>query len=391
MRVRFNSIEGDKIRTIGRFQSFGAMFVQLHDHLEDVGMFPEEFGISPFIDKYKRAGSDFYFCSTTEHSADGHGIFFEISAVDEEGNRAPFVTGSTPGNKPGDYLRMARIAAECCIMLNGFDNLIAVPEDIRRYLDSKQRDGDIRTAREAFVEYAKDELLYRDLFVREAVIEDNRSEFDKAVAAGLDMIALEMASGRIETESLEKYSCTREQFRAFCGELLEDEGFTDGLYTSMTDELWEFYRGINKARKIAHENEMAFDEAPYDPDDYDEDGGDLNEYACNPARMSPEDLELLRKKRPEKSGERVVETRKLGADNLSELCCEHEWCNHVDNERYNDLLTFADKDNITAADILYIAERIDEFTSGSDYNGHIDSICFEVAKKCWSTFQVKEV
>lgn len=232
MRVRFNSIEGDKIRTIERFQPFGAMFVQLHDHLEEVGMHTEEFGISPFIDKDKRAGLDIYFCSATEHRADGHGIFFEISVIDEEGNRIPFVTGSTPGNKPGDYLRMARIAAECCIMLNGFDNLIAIPEDIRRYLDSKRHGG---------------------------------------------------------------------------------------------------------------------------------------------------------------SGERVVETRKLGADNLRELCCEREWCNAVDNERYNDLMTFADKDNITAADILYIAERIDEFTSGSDYNGHVDSICFDVAKKCWSTFQMKEV
>ncbi len=362
--------------------------MQLHDHLEDVGLIPKELGISPFVDKDKRVGNDFYFCSTTEHCADGHGIFFEISAVDEEGNRVPFVTGSTPGNKPSDYLRMARIAAECCVMLNGFDNLISIPEDIKRFLDSKRRDADIKAAKEAFVEYAKDELLYRNISVREAVIEDNRSEFDKAAAAGLDVIALEMASGRVETESLKNYSCTREQFRAFCAELLEDENFKNELYASMTDEIWEFHKGINKARKFAHENGMAFDEAPYDPDVYDENGEDLDEYAYTPARMSLEDYKLIHEKRHEES-ERVVEIRKLGHDQLRRLCIDMGWCNHVDNERYNELLEYADKADITSGDILYIAQRIDEFTAGNDYNGHVDSICCEIARRCWPIFTIK--
>lgn len=132
--------------------------MQLHDHLEDVGLIPKELGISPFVDKDKRVGNDFYFCSTTEHCADGHGIFFEISAVDEEGNRVPFVTGSTPGNKPSDYLRMARIAAECCVMLNGFDNLISIPEDIKRFLDSKRRDADITSGDILYIAQRIDEF-----------------------------------------------------------------------------------------------------------------------------------------------------------------------------------------------------------------------------------------
>ena len=403
MRSRFNSIEGNKIRTIRMtkyvpgndgqmlptWMTVEEVYQCLRDHLEDVGMLPDEyFNINSSIRKNCSLKAYYYYSSSTEHG-NSEGIFFEIAAIDGDGNRGDIITGKTLGDSPEDYLRMARIAAECCIMLNGGGSLIEIPDDIRNYLDLKRRDADIKAAKDAFVEYAKDELVLRNISVREAVIEDNRSEFGKAAVAGLDIIVMDMMGGRIETESLENYSCTREQFRAFCTELLENEGFKDGIYASMTDELWEFHKGINKARKFAHENGMAFDEAPYDPDDYDENGGDLNEYAYSPSRMSPEDYELLQEKRHEES-ERVVEIRKLGHDQLRQLCIDMDWCNHVDNDRYNELLEYADKADITSADILYIAQRIDEFTADNDYNGHVDSICCEIARRCWPMFTIRE-
>ena len=105
--------------------------------------------------------------------------------------------------------------------------------------------------------------------------------------------------------------------------------------------------------------------------------------------MSPEDYELLQEKRHEES-ERVVEIRKLGHDQLRQLCIEMGWCNHVDNDRYNELLEYADKADITSTDILYIAQRIDEFTADNDYNGHVDSICCEIARRCWPMFTIRE-
>lgn len=406
MREEFKSIEGNKIRTlklhervvdpddefgreVDRWLTNWEAWRDLCDHLKAVGMFPDEyFKLSAFAEEDApiSAGMVEFTAEVTSRELDG--TYFTIYNGSRCGENN-FVIGKTSGTSPEDYLRMSRIAAECCVMLNGGGRLIDMPEDIRNYLDLKRHDADIKAAKDAFVEYAKDELIFRNISVREAVIEDNRSEFDKAAVAGLDIIVMDMMGGRIETESLENYSCTREQFRAFCSELLENEGFKDGLYTSMTDELWEFHKGINKARKFAHENGMAFDEAPYDPDDYDENGGDLNEYAYSPSRMSPEDYELLQEKRHEES-ERVVEIRKLGHDQLRQLCIDMGWCNHVDNDRYNELLEYADKADITSADILYIAQRIDEFTADNDYNGHVDSICCEIARRCWPMFTIRE-
>lgn len=88
--------------------------------------------------------------------------------------------------------------------------------------------------------------------------------------------------------------------------------------------------------------------------------------------------------------EGVLEIRKLGHDQLRQLCIDMGWCNHVDNDRYNELLEYADKADITSADILYIAQRIDEFTADNDYNGHVDSICCEIARRCWPMFTIRE-
>lgn len=83
---------------------------------------------------------------------------------------------------------------------------------------------------------------------------------------------------------------------------------------------------------------------------------------------------------------KITETRILGHERLRRLCVDFEWCNSVDADTYNDLLTFADKKNITTDDIVYIAEKIDEYTSENDYNGNITAICFEVARGCLSLF-----
>ena len=110
----------------------------------------------------------------------------------------------------------------------------------------------------------------------------------------------------------------------------------------------------------------------------------LHERAVDPDDEFGREVEM----EADKTG--VLEIRKLGHDQLRQLCIDMGWFNHVDNYRYNELLEYADKADITSADILYIAQRIDEFTADNDYNGHVDSICCEIARRCWPMFTIRE-
>lgn len=181
---------------------------------------------------------------------------------------------------------------------------------------------------------------------------------------------------------IEHDDCTDEQFKEFYKKLTDD-AYRLRLYERLADEIFKLHQEIEKARKLAHENGMAFDAQPYDPDD------EFDPYVYNPMRMSDEDYKLVHKEmEADKTG--VLEIRKLGHDQLRQLCIDMGWCNHVDNDRYNELLEYADKADITSADILYIAQRIDEFTADNDYNGHVDSICCEIARRCWPMFTIRE-
>lgn len=83
----------------------------------------------------------------------------------------------------------------------------------------------------------------------------------------------------------------------------------------------------------------------------------LHERAVDPDDEFGREVEM----EADKTG--VLEIRKLGHDQLRQLCIDMGWFNHVDNDRYNELLEYADKADITSADILYIAQRI--YTSRS--------------------------
>lgn len=91
-----------------------------------------------------------------------------------------------------------------------------------------------------------------------------------------------------------------------------------------------------------------------------------------------------------KVAKNIVETRKLNKEELRKLCIEYNWCNACNNTEYEELLNICDKDNISAEDIANIAATIDQYTVNNPYNGEIQSIAFNVARKCYSTFEITE-
>lgn len=358
MREEFKSIEGNKIRTlklheravdpddefgreVDRWLTNWEAWRNLCDHLEAVGMFPDEyFKLSAFAEEDApiSAGMVEFTAEVTSRELDG--TYFTIYNGSRCGENN-FVIGKTSGTSPEDYLRMSRIAAECCVMLNGGGRLIDMPEDVYINITHDDRVKAIEDGEYSFRKYAEKYLSYIDSDIEEAYRSGDRKKFNSAVWYALDKLAFDMLRSGIEHDD-----CTDEQFKEFYKKLTDD-AYRLRLYERLTDELFKLHQEIEKARKLAHK-EMEAD----------------------------------------KTG--VLEIRKLGHDQLRQLCIDMGWCNHVDNDRYNELLEYADRTDITTKDILYIAQRIDEFTADNDYNGHVDSICCEIARRCWPMFTIRE-
>jgi len=86
-------------------------------------------------------------------------------------------------------------------------------------------------------------------------------------------------------------------------------------------------------------------------------------------------------------GMTLIETRKLYRDDLKRLCINKNWYTAGTNESYRKLLHMADsKDNITAADIVSIANDIYN-NSELKYLMPLESVCFEIAETCHSYFE----
>lgn len=81
---------------------------------------------------------------------------------------------------------------------------------------------------------------------------------------------------------------------------------------------------------------------------------------------------------------KVREYRTITSDALRNLCIEKNWYTCGNNEEYGKLLESANKSNISADDIWVMATDIKKH---SDTEHEIDSICFEIARKCISHFE----
>lgn len=80
----------------------------------------------------------------------------------------------------------------------------------------------------------------------------------------------------------------------------------------------------------------------------------------------------------------MKEFRQLSKSDLRSLCIRQNWYTCGNNEEYSNMLNKANKGNITTNDIVAIAKDIKEH---SNTNHDITSICFEIAKICYSLFE----
>lgn len=81
---------------------------------------------------------------------------------------------------------------------------------------------------------------------------------------------------------------------------------------------------------------------------------------------------------------KMKEVRKLYGDDLRRLCIKKGWYTLGYAEEYENLLNMAVKDNITTDDIVAMATDIKNH-SETDYE--VKSICFEIARICYSNFE----
>lgn len=80
----------------------------------------------------------------------------------------------------------------------------------------------------------------------------------------------------------------------------------------------------------------------------------------------------------------MKEFRQLSKSDLRSLCIRQNWYTLGNNEEYNKMFGMTEKANLTTEDIVEIATDIKEH---SNTNHDITSICFEIARICYSLFE----
>ena len=81
------------------------------------------------------------------------------------------------------------------------------------------------------------------------------------------------------------------------------------------------------------------------------------------------------------------ERRTLDMNDLRQLCIKNNWYTLGTNEQYSKLLDMTRVDNVTSEMIAKMAYDI-KFKSETEHNA--ESICFEIARICYSFFELDE-
>jgi hypothetical protein len=84
-------------------------------------------------------------------------------------------------------------------------------------------------------------------------------------------------------------------------------------------------------------------------------------------------------------GGTLIETRRIYREDLRRLCIDQNWYTRGNNEEYSQMLDEADNcENVTTEVIVSLAENI---LRHSTTEQSIESICFDITKKCHSFFR----
>lgn len=133
-----------------------------------------------------------------------------------------------------------------------------------------------------FKDYATTQLTYYDIAVREAFLSGNKQEFKSLATKYLDNLMADVVLGTTEIEG-----CDRAEITKLYAEMYEDFQVRVDLYDEILKSTYAAHEKNNVARQFAKENNIPFDEYPYDPDE------DFDPYAYNPNRMSDESYDRL--------------------------------------------------------------------------------------------------
>lgn len=116
------------------------IFDQLKDHLEYVGMLPDEyFMMSTQQPEIIPENWRDFSCNVSYGGSEG--IYLDISLNTASGSQS-FITGKTLSDDVESFLNMSRVAAECNLMLNGNGSLMPLPQDISEYLEYMSENED---------------------------------------------------------------------------------------------------------------------------------------------------------------------------------------------------------------------------------------------------------
>lgn len=134
--------DGIHVKLVGMIKAQDA-FDALEDHLERVGLLPDEYFLPGLFTKGEEL-PNYYEAICNTNWGGNEGIYIDISLLYREEDRGPLkffklATGKTLSSSGDAFVHMSRIAAECSMMLNGFGARVKVTEteqDVERRLES---------------------------------------------------------------------------------------------------------------------------------------------------------------------------------------------------------------------------------------------------------------
>lgn len=88
---------------------------------------------------------------------------------------------------------------------------------------------------------------------------------------------------------------------------------------------------------------------------------------------------------------KIKETRRMGMNELRQLCIDNNWCDLFYEEEYRKFLRMSGyrKNNITTKQLFEMATKIRLYTSHIDEHVEITDIMFELAAICNTTFEIE--
>lgn len=113
-----------RVKHIGMANS-AETFEKLKSHLQDQNMLPDDYFLfnDDLLTRFAGKLPDYHFAECLPNYGGSEGIYLDITLLysDESGHtkRTNFLTGKTLEESSDAFIRMARIAAECSLMLNG--------------------------------------------------------------------------------------------------------------------------------------------------------------------------------------------------------------------------------------------------------------------------------